>query len=200
MMPGGVPVFINAPDKVAENRDFTAVVNIGQVQDFDAFNFDVSFNPAVLRLDNVTNGQIGGVAVPVDVWNPREPGRFSVIGNVSGIAGVTSNGSLAVLQFHVIGSLGQSSSITLSNGALSNTSAAEIRATWVGDFIEVAIIPGDANGDGLVNAVDITKVERIIAHLDASTPGADANLDGSVNALDITSVERIIAGLGTQLQ
>jgi len=55
------------------------------------------------------------------------------------------------------------------------------------------VIPGDANGDGSVNALDITKVERIIAGLDAETPGADANEDGSVNALDITMVEIIIA-------
>jgi hypothetical protein len=57
------------------------------------------------------------------------------------------------------------------------------------------VLPGDANGDGEVNALDITKVERVIAGLDAGTPGADANQDGSVNALDITKTERIIAGL-----
>ncbi len=57
------------------------------------------------------------------------------------------------------------------------------------------VTPGDANGDGNVNALDITKVERIIAALDAETSGADANQDGSVNALDITKLERIIAGL-----
>ncbi len=60
--------------------------------------------------------------------------------------------------------------------------------------VETAL-PGDANGDGSVNALDITKVERIIAGLDAQTPGADANQDGNINALDITKVERIIAGL-----
>jgi len=58
------------------------------------------------------------------------------------------------------------------------------------------VTPGDANGDGNVNALDITKVERIIAGLDAQTPGADANQDGNINALDITKVELIIAGLG----
>jgi len=56
-------------------------------------------------------------------------------------------------------------------------------------------LPGDANGDGQVNAPDITKVERIIVGLDTATPGADANQDGKINALDITKVERIIAGL-----
>jgi subtilisin family serine protease len=57
------------------------------------------------------------------------------------------------------------------------------------------VIPGDANGDGTVNALDITKVERIIVGLDSQTTGADANQDGNVNALDITKVERIIVGL-----
>ena len=60
---------------------------------------------------------------------------------------------------------------------------------------EPEVTPGDANGDGNVNALDITKVERIIAGLDGQTPGADANQDGNINALDITKVERIIAGL-----
>ena len=58
------------------------------------------------------------------------------------------------------------------------------------------VLPGDADGDGKVNAVDITKVERIIALLDPETPGVDANQDGNVNALDITKVEMIIAGIG----
>ena len=58
-----------------------------------------------------------------------------------------------------------------------------------------SVTPGDANGDGSVNALDITKVERIIAGLDTETSGADANQDGNVNALDITKVERLIAGL-----
>ncbi|MBA7601070.1 hypothetical protein ES703_08137 [subsurface metagenome] len=61
--------------------------------------------------------------------------------------------------------------------------------------LTVHIVLGDANLDGNVNAVDITKVERIIAQLDAIRLCADANVDGDVNAIDITKVERIIAGL-----
>ena len=66
---------------------------------------------------------------------------------------------------------------------------------WSGATVTAVTLPGDANGDGQVNALDITKVERIIAGLDASTPGADANQDSNINALDITKVERLIAGL-----
>jgi hypothetical protein len=57
------------------------------------------------------------------------------------------------------------------------------------------VLPGDANDDSVVDALDITAVERIIVELDAPTPGADANQDGDINSLDITKTERIIAGL-----
>lgn len=59
----------------------------------------------------------------------------------------------------------------------------------------LGVMRGDASGDGVLNAADITAVERIIAGLDPSTPGADASLDGLLNALDITKVERLIARL-----
>jgi len=79
---------------------------------------------------------------------------------------------------------------------LLNSQAEEIPATWVGDSVDVtSVLRGDANGDGNVNALDITKVKRIVAGLDAETPGADANQDGNINALDITKVKRIIARL-----
>jgi hypothetical protein len=80
---------------------------------------------------------------------------------------------------------------------LSDVTAGEIEATWTGDSVEISSsTPGDANGDGMVNALDITKVERIVVGLDAETPGADANGDGVVNALDITKIELIIIGMG----
>jgi hypothetical protein len=57
------------------------------------------------------------------------------------------------------------------------------------------VAPGDANGDGTVNVLDITRVERVITALDPETSGSDANQDGVVNVLDITRIERVIAGL-----
>ncbi len=75
------------------------------------------------------------------------------------------------------------------------TSAGGIPLASVYSWSFTTVYAGDVNQDGSVNALDITKVERVIAGLDAQTPGADANQDGNINALDITKVERIIAGL-----
>lgn len=55
-------------------------------------------------------------------------------------------------------------------------------------------IPGDANGDGVVDTGDITKVKRIIMELDPPTPCADANQDGVIDTGDITKIKLIIMG------
>ncbi len=55
--------------------------------------------------------------------------------------------------------------------------------------------PGDANGDGSIDVLDMTKVARIILLLDERTSGADANQDGRVSVLDMTKIARIILGL-----
>jgi len=193
---GAVTVSVDAPDTAAPDSDFTANVDISQVTELDSGNYDITFDAAVLRLDDIAVGLIGSTTIPVDMYNEISPGTYRVVQNVPGLTGVTGSGYLAVLHFHVIGSEGDSSDITLSNGTLSDAQAAEIEATWVGDSVSItSALAGDANGDGVVNALDITKIERIIVGLDAETPGADANGDGVVNALDITKIERIIVGL-----
>jgi hypothetical protein len=56
---------------------------------------------------------------------------------------------------------------------------------------------GDSNGDGTVNVLDVTKIERIVAGIDSTPTGAvpDASGDGVVNVLDVTATERIVVGL-----
>jgi len=192
-----VTVSIDAPDDASPDSDFTASINISEVTDFDSCNYDITFDALVLRLDDVASGLIGSTTVPVDMYNELSSGTYRVIQNVPGVAGVTGSGYLAVLHFHVIGAEGDSSAISLYNGVLSDNQAGEITATWAGDSVDItSVVPGDGNGDGAVNALDITKVERVIVGLDIQTPGADANGDGNVNAMDITKIEMIIAGLG----
>ena len=88
-------------------------------------------------MTDVTDGLIGESTIPVAMWRVIKPGSMRLINNVPGLLGVSGSGYLAEIRFHLIGSTGNASVINLSNGVLSDTSANEIRATWVGQWVHV---------------------------------------------------------------
>ena len=128
-----VTVSINAPAEVVKDSNFTASVDIANVTDFDAGQFDVSYDESMLRLDDVTAGLIGTTEIPVVLWNKISPGTYRVVVNVPGVPGVSGSGCLAVLHFHATGSAADSSGIDLSDGFLNNNLGEEIVATWADD-------------------------------------------------------------------
>jgi hypothetical protein len=164
-MPGVVTVSIDAPAGVAPDSDFTADVDISSVTDFDACQYDVTFDPLVLRLDNVTAGVIGSTTVPVDIYNELNAGTFRVIQNVPGLTGATGSGYLAVLHFHAIGSEGESSAISLSNGVLSNIQAEAIEAVWTGDTVTIAdtLAPTVVSTSPVADATDVPVTTTVTA-------------------------------------
>jgi len=173
--------------------DFTANVAITEVTDFDACNYNVSFDASVLRLDSVASGLIGSTAIPVDVANEISSGTWTIVQNVPGYAGVSGSGYLAVLHFHVIGSEGDSSAINLSSGMLGNASAEEITATWTGDSVSIAGVdttpPTVSSVSPVADATDVA-VDTVITAtfnegMDSSTITASsftvAGVSGSVS-------------------
>ncbi len=169
-----VIVSLDAPDEVALDSDFTANVNISEAVNFDACNYDVSFDASVLRLDGVTSGLIGSAAIPVDIYNEISPGTYRVVQNVPGLAGVSGSGYLAVLHFHVVGT--GSSAISLSKGMLSNILAEKIPATWVGDSVMV------------VAAVEATTPPAAVTPPTVASPSSVAIAPGEEAALPAKAI------------
>jgi hypothetical protein len=85
-------VSIEAQNIISENSDFTARVNIVNVRNFDAADYDITHDPVILEVTDVTGGLIGGATIPVDMWRVIESGRIRLINNVPGIAGVSGSG------------------------------------------------------------------------------------------------------------
>lgn len=56
------------------------------------------------------------------------------------------------------------------------------------------IIPGDANLDGVIDAADITAVERIILNIDQAHINGDTNSNGSIDMGDVVKIIRILRG------
>jgi len=133
----GVTVSVVAPSGVDPDSGFTASIIISEVTDFDACNYDVSFDALVLQLDDVTAGLIGSMTIPVDLYNELSPGTYRIIQNVPGLSGANGSGYLAELHFHVIGAAGDSSLVGPSNGVISDVTAVEIEANWVEGAVTV---------------------------------------------------------------
>jgi hypothetical protein len=195
-------VTVNAPAKVEwNNYEFDVPINISQVTNFYGAQFDVLFDSTVLQYVSATWGQIGTTPLTGSGTTQSSPiiggHRFLLsISNLQG--GISGSGTIVTIRFRVIGSIGQSSPINLANGQLSDFNAQAIPAAWINASVLISVIPGDANGDGVMNVLDMTKTAREILLLDPLTPGADANLDGNVNVLDMTKIARIILGLDSQ--
>ena len=148
---GGVTVSIDAPAEVDGGTDFIARIDITEVTDFDAANYDITYDPLILEVTDVTDGIIGETVIPVDMWDfvpPETQWTIRVIQNVPGLSGVSGSGYLAEIHFHVVGEYCNTSDITLSNGVLSDNIATEIPASWVGDSVHVTGAPGPGGGGG----------------------------------------------------
>ena len=189
-------VEISCPSSVEPGETFLVDIEIHHVDYFDAANYDVTFDLNVLEVIGVLDGEIDGTIIPVDMWgyiphDASSSGRIRLINNVPGVPGISGSGTLAQVYFKAIGVLGQTSTINVSDGVISNKFAEEIISLWIGDTVELSIL-GDVNGDGYVNSLDQTSIERIMLGLDGMTESADVNSDGILNALDMTSLDLII--------
>lgn len=136
-----VTVSVDAPDSVEEGGDFTARLVIDGVENLDSSQYDVTYDPLVLELVEVTQGTIGTTAIPVDMWGfspPGVQGTARAINNVPGVPGISGDGYLSEFKFNVIGESGDSSSITFTGELLIyDNTATEIKANWVGGTVSV---------------------------------------------------------------
>ena len=141
---GEVTVSIDAPDEVGEGADFTVRIAITDVTNFNAANYDITYDSTVLEVTDVTDGLIGETIIPVGMWGfvPAETqGTIRLIQNVPGLPDVSGSGYLAEIHFHVVGSASDTSDIVPCNGIMSDNEASEIPATWLGDSVHVTPSP-----------------------------------------------------------
>jgi hypothetical protein len=182
-----------------------------------AYQLQISYDPSVINVagieggTSVTQGMIGQSPIRALNWSfsPKGvQGTLKIVGNLWAGSSVSGSGYLAEIHFAAVGVPGQVTNIVFSStggfrnllvddqaapittSSLSGSSTRILNQTQGNDPIR-----GDANGDGLVNMGDVTKVELIVLGLTDATPGADANGDGQVNMGDVTKIELVILGM-----
>lgn len=153
-----VTVSIDAPANLTVGGRFTARVDVSLVSDLQAFQFDITYNPNVIRIigpeseaEGVTAGLIDFTPIPISWWSYvpfGSPGTIRVIGNVldtldEGVNSATGIGHLADFNFEVVGALGSSTPLTFTttsnfNNVLFNSTGSSINAvTWTNTLCRV---------------------------------------------------------------
>ncbi|WP_305064510.1 cohesin domain-containing protein [Methanococcoides sp.] len=119
-------VSLKTPEMVKGNTVY-ATVEIINVTNLDAGQFDLSFNSSVLKVLNVEDGSIEGTKIPVQ-WHSIDDGTVRVIFNLKGVTGTSGSGQIAKIGFEVIGD--GEGDLLISDGLLGNTEANRINADW----------------------------------------------------------------------
>ncbi len=138
-----VTVRVNAPESVSGT--FEVTIEIVDVSDLDSGQFDLTFDPDVLSVSDVTPGSIEGTELPV-VWRVMNSNRVRVTANIDGADGVSGSGYISQIVFETKGSQGDMSAIDISNGLLTMLDLdnpdpykrmVEVAANWLNDTVVI---------------------------------------------------------------
>jgi acyl dehydratase len=162
---GTVTVTVNAPELVKAGETFEASIDVDNITDFNAGQFDLSFDASVVNVTDVADGSLDGKTIPVK-WEFMDKDTIRVILEIRGLTGVSGAGNLAKIRFGVIGNRGDRSVLDISEGVLVDTEAGEIIAEWIDDEAIVGPIPVKVG----VNAPEMVKAgETFNASIDVDS-------------------------------
>lgn len=101
-----VTVTVKAPEYVVEGETFDVTIDVEDIEDFNAGQFDLVFDPEVVEVKEVTNGSIGGIKIPITMWGEIDSDTIKIMPGLSGETTVSGTGYLAKITFEVEGEEG----------------------------------------------------------------------------------------------
>ena len=133
---GPVKVEVNAPEFADAGGTFAATIDVvDDVANFNTAVFDLTFDSSAVNVTDVTDGSLGGTAIPITTWDFVDSNTISVMSELSGVSGVTGTGNIATISFEVVGNAGDKCVLEISDGMLANNEANEIPVVWVADEV-----------------------------------------------------------------
>ncbi|RZN31037.1 MAG: hypothetical protein EF813_12630, partial [Methanosarcinales archaeon] len=175
-------VCVNAPDVVSGT--FNVTIEVDNAVDLDSGQFDLSFDPSVVNVTAVYDGNIDGTTVPIDSWNFTDANTIRVLFNLPGATGVNGSGQISTVSFEITGSPGDSCVLNISNGLLVDSESNETSALWNNCDVSIGV-PVTVNApevvSGAFNAtIDIENV--------ALMNGGQFDLSFDTSVVNVTDV------------
>ena len=163
---------------------------------------NVSFDTSILTLQSVEyNTAMGGQTV-----YPQNMNSPVTLYWVSPFADMSEDCVFATLTFKVSENAkeGDNTKVNISYDADNVYNLAEENVALnvkPGTVTVIDYIPGDINGDGVLNNKDVTRLMQYFAGWDVTvnTPALDVNNDGSHNNKDVTRLMQYLAGWDVEI-
>jgi hypothetical protein len=133
----GTAVVVNAPEAVPGGTSFDVTIDISEVSDLNSIQYDISYDPAVLQLQDIDAGRIGDRNMGV-MFNKVGEDSFRIVQSM-GLGTVSGSGHLITMRFRANGSSGRSE-ISLTGGIISGFEGV-ISATWISG--STTVIPAE---------------------------------------------------------
>ena len=121
-------VNLSCPNSVIIGDNFDAILEVDDITDFDAANFDITYDETKISITDISNGEINGTAIPVGMWDLIENNKIRVILNIPGITGASGNGTLATIHCTAINT--GTTNFIPSNYIISDKTSDEIHSVW----------------------------------------------------------------------
>ena len=186
--------------RYAVGETFTLHLNVENVSDLGGWQGDIIFDPDVLRVDKVSEGDF--------LMDDDEPPFFDAgtinnkTGEITGLKAVSisrgrlgRHGTLLTVEFTVIGD--GENRLTLDNFQVGSRRG-EVIPIITPEIVIVVDGDGstkpawDVNQDGQVNVLDLILVSQHLGADASSSPQADVNGDGTINVLDLIVVAQYL--------
>ena len=196
-----------AADRLAVGSTFTQEIEINRATDLAAWQIDVAFNPNVLEVVGVTEGDFlegGGLDAffydnangTIQLSQTRIDRTYdattgdAVLAPLGQDGGSNGDGTLVTIEFKLLEFAEEA--LGLHNVQLSNSEGERGHySVLIHPVVATDMFPDeDVNRDGMVNILDLTAVAQSLGQANPINPRADVNDDGIVNALDLVTVAK----------
>ena len=185
-----VTVTVNAPKYVEKGQTFDVTIDVEDIEDFNAGQFDLAFDHKVVEVKKVTDGSIDDTEIPITMWDEMDSDTIKVFPELSGDTTVSGSGYLAKITFKVTGDEGDGCVLEIPKGTLVKLVEQESGAMkpgkmpveWIGAEITVGT-GGDVSGDDGEELPEITGVpeEEVVSSTEGESLSFEVTVDKRVD-------------------
>jgi len=177
-----VPVLVAESRTVLPGGTVRVPILLTKAESIGNMDFTLTYDPTVIQAFEVTKGSL--LSESTFVGNLEESGIIRI--GFASAAGISGNGSAAIVEFKAVGAEEDSSPLTLSK-VLANdaTTGAKLTIDLVYGILTIGKqIAGDGNGDGKITELDALLALKMSVGLFPIDPNMDMNDDAQVTSAD----------------